>query len=302
MSRGAALKTCAAVGLATFACAAPASAGITQYGELGIAYEQTTTNFVTPPSRAQQSSYNPCDIGDAEGLSLLSGGGWVYDSDPMVTPFEPGQAYFVGLKFRSQVSPKTPESWHEIVDNVSTNNSLGLGELTVCGDVSGVSYQKQKGTIAKKDSGSVKASCPGGKNVLGGGGVVKGPLGKPRLVGSFPIDDGDGNDAPDDGWRAIGYNGTKKERKILAYAICAPVDELDYLTGTAAVFQPRLTATMFCAGGKYAIGGGFRVRNDLAKARVVESRTEPPGSLWRVTADTLSPQQNRVDLYAICHA
>ncbi len=36
----------------------------------------------------------------------------------MVTPFEPGQAYFVGLKFRSQVPPKTPESWHEVIDNV----------------------------------------------------------------------------------------------------------------------------------------------------------------------------------------
>ena len=302
MSRGAVLKACVASGLAVLAFAPPAGAGVTQYGDLGLVYEQTTTNFITPPSRAQQSSYNPCDVGDAQGLPLLSGGGWVYDTDPMVTPFDPGQAYFAGLKFRSQVPPRAPESWHEIIDNVSTNSSLGLGELTVCGDVPGVTYNKGKGIARGKDSGSAKAHCPSGSRVLGGGGVVKGRLGKPRLVGSFPVDDGDGNAVPDDGWRAIGYNGSKKERKIVAYAVCAPVDDLTYLQGSASVFQPRLTATVFCPGGEHAIGGGFRIRGDLANARAVESRTEPPGSLWRVTADTLGSNVLKADLYVICHA
>jgi len=301
MKRGAVFGICLAAGAALLAGAAPAGAGVTQYGDLGLVYEQTTTNFILPPSRREQSSYNPCDLGDAAGLPLLSGGGWVYDSDPLVTVFEPGQAYLVGLKFRSQVLPNTPESWHEIIDNVSTNNSLGIGELTVCGDVSDVSYVKQKASVPKKDSGSAKASCPSGKNVLGGGGVVKGRFGKPRLVGSFPIDDADGNDTPDDGWQAIGYNGAKKKRNLFAYAVCAPVDELSYLSGGAAAFQPRVTATISCAAGEHAIGGGFRVRGNLAKARVVESRTEPPGDLWRVTADTLSSNKLKLDLYAICH-
>ena len=301
MKRGG-FGTCVATGVAVLAFAAPAGAGITQYGDLGLVYEQTTTNFSPPPSRGEQSSYDPCDVGDATGLPLLAGGGWVYDSDPMVTPFEPGQAYLAGIKFRSQLPPKTPESWHEIIDNVSTNDSLGLGELTVCGDVNNVSYVMQKAFIPRKDSGSVKASCPSGKNVLGGGGLVKGPLGKPRLVGSVPVDDADGNDAPDDGWRAIGYNGSKKERKVFAYAICAPIDDLNYLSGAAGGFQPRLGAAIFCTPGEHAIGGGFRVRGDLAKARVIESRTEPPGDLWRVTADTLSSDELNIDVHLICHA
>ncbi|MDQ2676287.1 MAG: hypothetical protein M3Y34_05710 [Actinomycetota bacterium] len=288
--------------MAALLCASPAGAGVTQHGDLGLVYEQTTTNFAPPPSRGTQSSYNPCDAGDTEGLPLLSGGGWVYDSDPLVTPFDPGQAYFVGLKFRSQLQPNTPESWHEVIDNVSSNTSLGMGELTVCGDVNDVSYQKGKAAIPRKDSGSATARCSGGDHVLGGGGLVKGRFGKPRLVGSYPIDGADGNETPDDGWRSVGYNGAKKKKRLFAYAVCAPLDGLEYREASAQTGSERLQAEIFCGPGEHAIGGGFRTRGDLSAARAVESRTEPPGDRWRLTVDSFAPNGVRADFHVICHS
>jgi hypothetical protein len=281
-----------------------ADAGITTYGDLDITYEQTTTSFSPPPSRAQQSSYQPCDTGLRDGLLLLSGGGWIADTDPMVTPFELGQAYFAGLKFRSQVPPSEPDSWHEIVDNVSANGSLSLGEVTVCGDVSGLSYESTHKPVGKKDTGSYKAKCGGGEHVLGGGGVMKGRFGKPLLLGSSPYDGRDAGEAFDDGWKVTGYNGTTRTRKIHAYAVCAPLTGLDYLDGAfTASPGSRWTSQVACGAGTYAIGGGFGLDGPLKKARLVQSRTQPPGSGWNVTVDNLSASKTLgLDVFAICHA
>ena len=172
---------------------ASADAGVVFYGELSLAYEGTTTNFPPAPARGAQSSYRQCGFGDYDGLSLLAGGGEVYDSDPMTTPFDPGQAYIVTLRPRSQIPPAKPDSWHEVIDNVSMNDSLSLTERTICGNVKGVRYVNRSKPSPGKQRSSAKASCPSGTHVLGGGGRPKGPFGKQKLVTSAPFDDDDAN-------------------------------------------------------------------------------------------------------------
>ena len=41
-----------------------------------------------------------------------------------------------------------------------------------------------------------------------------------NLASTNPIDDADSDVVPDDGWKAVAYNGSGSRQKLTAYAIC----------------------------------------------------------------------------------
>ena len=99
------------------------------YGALGLAYEQTTTNFIDPPERRDQSAYHPCG-GGTPGI-YVSGGGWL-EGNPT---FNIGEAGFASLYPYDQLNDSKPDGIREVIDNTSQNTQIQLGESTVCGDV-----------------------------------------------------------------------------------------------------------------------------------------------------------------------
>lgn len=292
--------------LSLCALAPTAEAGLTRYGNLELAYSQTTNaGGPPPPLRNEHATYSPCGGNSSAGLSLLSGGARIFDSDPLVTPYNIGQAWVVSLFPTGQIKPAGPDSYSAVYDNRSANASLTRGDAAVCGDVNGLAYPLTDKRTSKRGRTVLKAPCPGSKHVLGGGVRATGPFLSQRVVGSAPYDSADPGKKRDDGWRAVVDNLSGKKRKMTAAAVCGAVNGLSYRTvGFDAPKRERAHAEASCPAGQYVIGGGASHGGKVGKVSVVA--TYPDGEAthdhWYVEVDNLSRKRLSGRVYAICHS
>jgi hypothetical protein len=302
----------AGIAIATLgACAlvpATASAGLARYGDLQLAYTQTTNSGgIPPPIRNEHSTYSPCGSGSSAGLAMLAGGGRIYDADldPLETPFKLGQAWNVSLYPVSQIPPPAPDSIHQVADNRSSNASLSRGDGAVCGDVGNRSHVTNDKRSRKRGRTTVKVSCPGGKHVLGGGGLASGPFLSQRMVATAPFDSGDRGAKPDDGWRFTVDNLSNRMRKITAHAICAQVGGLTYVSKRfKAAKRKRKHAEASCPNGEFVIGGGLTHHGKVGKVSIVETYfdAEITHNHWYAEVDNLSRKRFKGRIHAICHS
>jgi hypothetical protein len=118
-----------------------------------------------------------------------------------------------------------------------------------------------------EDLSRARVKCPGRSHVLGGGGT----LGKPAtsaLIASFPIDTGDQDTKPDDGWEAWGY--APVDDKLRAFAVCShhkpayhvATDSLNPGSGS------RLSA--MCDAGQHLLGVGGRAGSAPSQTALVQ--------------------------------
>jgi hypothetical protein len=84
-----------------------------------------------------------------------------------------------------------------------------------------LSYRFDEGTLPSTPRArKLTARCPDNRHILGGGASAgQGSVGAAYVSSSFPIDDGDRGNAPDDGWRARVYGSDQDD--ALAVAVCA---------------------------------------------------------------------------------
>jgi hypothetical protein len=269
------------------------------YGTLGLAYERSTTNFIDPPERRDQSAYHPCG-GGTPGI-FVSGGGWL-EGNPT---FNIGEAGFASLYPVDELGNARPDGIREVSDNTSHNNQIQLGESTVCGEVQDRTYVSHKEPSPGRERSSAKVGCPNGTHVLGGGGKSGGKFKSQRLVGSSPFDDDDANDDPDDGWRIAVDNMRRHARSITAYATCAPVSGVSYASSSAKVpDHTRAILKAFCPGGEYATGGGLSQTGPFGKVKLIESRFEELAAHdgWFGGIDNISNRKAPLKAFTICHA
>jgi hypothetical protein len=65
-----------------------------------------------------------------------------------------------------------------------------------------------------------RVACANDEHVTGGGAHISGLQDHGRLVASFPDDDADPDDVPDDGWQVRAYNVGGADKQVTAFAIC----------------------------------------------------------------------------------
>jgi hypothetical protein len=75
-------------------------------------------------------------------------------------------------------------------------------------------------TMFAPGSGTAVARCGANRSVAGGGVFVSGSVLEAPLVRSAPIDLGDADDVPDDGWSAKALNESGLGKTVVAHAIC----------------------------------------------------------------------------------
>jgi hypothetical protein len=82
----------------------------------------------------------------------------------------------------------------------------GVAVASDLGDAGGVSYRLDHHRFDPGEHSHAEAACPKGKHVAGGGFVIASPNspGTYPVNDSFPVDRGDGDRRPDDGWRVTG--------------------------------------------------------------------------------------------------
>jgi hypothetical protein len=158
-----------------------------------------------------------------------------------------------------------------------------------------------------EDLSRARVKCPGrASHVIGGGGT----LGKPAsstLIASFPIDTGDQDTKPDDGWEAWGY--APVDDKLRAFAVCShhkpayhvATETLDPGSGS------RVSAE--CGDGHHLLGVGGRADSAPSQSALVELATpddlnhdqvyDEAGAIFARNALT-APTAVDSQAYAIC--
>ena len=97
----------------------------------------------------------------------------------------------------------------------------GPPERANLGTAGGMLYKTDFQVIGAGQQGGGTAECPNDRHVTGGGLQASGFNGDATHVNSsFPDDDDDGNDTPDDGWTGVVDNGDNDSQTVTVYAIC----------------------------------------------------------------------------------
>ena len=81
-------------------------------------------------------------------------------------------------------------------------------------------YRKASVTVPAGKSAGIRAFCPVGRPVLGGGVRVSGPGDASHVIDSRPIDTRDSGTVPDDGWRGAASNTSDQALTLTVHAVC----------------------------------------------------------------------------------
>jgi len=119
----------------------------------------------------------------------------------------------------SEVAPFDGDDGDEKPDDMIAVRLLAQADDTatffaICADVH-VKYVEKAKESASSEVDSVKAKCPSGRHLVGGGGNA----GNKFLGSSFPYDSKDDGNKPDDGWKATAYG--VPATTIEAIAVCS---------------------------------------------------------------------------------
>ena len=218
-----------------------------------------------PRGSANGLTYRSADFGDA------SGGDYTVTTCPGSKLVSGGGAYAGGSAAEARLiesgpyphpnADKAPErgSWTASIFNDNTGAPKVLTGYAIC-----TSPRKVVRRVATRDGaapGLVTASarCPAGSSVMGGG-ISQTSEAQARLLASAPLDGGDRDGRPDDGWRATSQLDALRD--LVVYAVCQRGrrgKRLTYRTNRG----PSETGISFvrarCPGGGAPTGGGARI-------------------------------------------
>jgi hypothetical protein len=127
----------------------------------------------------------------------------------------------------------------------------------------GISYASKKISVpaAQTPAGAFRryvAKCPKGTRVIGGGERNDSAFDQVRMAQSYPVDDGDPNSAPDDGWGVLLQNVADVKHTGKAYAVCAAVKPTYISAGFMIAASSQDDNEVDCPAGRHIAAGGTR--------------------------------------------
>ena len=150
-------------------------------------------------------------------------------------------------------------------------------------------FEPQAGSLE-----TLKAKCPAGTHVWGGGHYNTGTFEQALPRHSYPYDSGDKGTAPDDGWKA--QISVIDGVEVRVHATCAELRP-QYEVGSLPVAPMAQGSTEIpCAEGFEAVAGGTN-----GSAELVESRNGPAfGFGWFVSGDNYTLNPTTMQTFAVC--
>ena len=149
-------------------------------------------------SSGNRSAREHCSKG-----KVVGGGGFIATSDS-----------FLGSTY-----PRSESQWRIRV--FDTIGGIGGMEIwVICARGMPVSIAEKSVEVPPGEARAVVARCDAGEHVTGGGVNGSRVASDMNLYGSYPIDLGDPDAIPDDGWQGNAYNRSGVPKVLRAYAIC----------------------------------------------------------------------------------
>jgi len=212
----------------------------------------------------------------------------------------------------SQPEPKPGGFSHGALDWRSaaqhlTQPQTDIGFYAVCkkSGKSGLKYRTRTRSIKPAAERTVKAACPDGYQVIGGGLLSA----DPSVLATVPYDSGDANAKQDDGWKVRAVSDYPLKTDLTTFAVCLESGawDLAYEDGGANhnIFVDPNSTLLFerlCDSGDSVIGGGGEMLGPATNGRIHESY---PGGIvpedgWSVGLTNLTASTATGRAYAIC--
>jgi hypothetical protein len=180
-----------------------------------------------------------------------------------------------------------PDAWAADVFNIS-GAQKSFTAFAICKNRGAVARRFKIGSVAGPGAGTVTVKCPEGKHVGGGGAYVAGSVTTGYVNRTHPIDTGDRDSKPDDGWRARLYTTSASTISTTAFVLCVP-RSLRYRTATGGAFD----SFNDCPEGGHATGGGYSISGDPATAQLysiypfAETANPPDAGFYTAAYDSV---------------
>ena len=271
--------------------AAPGASEATDLGTVdGISYVLTPSSG-TPPASATGDAVCP------NATRPLGGGFWagnvsftsrVYNSYPadVMAPLGPQMQETYRSTFWLPSGPTTQVESYGICSGAEVQYRLDRGDLP-----------------ATPQALKLTANCPASQHVVGGGATAgqSGSIADAYVNSSYPIDDGDRNRTPDDGWRARLYGASQLD--AAAIAVCAETKP----RYRRLVSASNEITVIDCPANRHVLGAGLKVHGDpstawMRSATLIDDVSDEPDTVPDdvVGFDETAESGRRVTAHAIC--
>ncbi len=200
----------------------------------------------------------------------------------------------------------TPDDgWLALMDNQAAGK-VPVKLHVVCSGKEHTYAESSSIAINSGQTQSASLTCATGRAVAGGI-EAGGGDDQQNLVRSHPIDTGDMDSVPDDGWLVTSHNVSVGQRSFRVHVVCA-AGNYEYVSKDKGIDGgERGKAKARCPGGSHVVGGGVDATGVLADAhlqstypRDLRDKGKVPDDAWQVRVDDLGAGGRTLTVHAIC--
>jgi hypothetical protein len=166
-----------------------------------------------------------------------------------------------------------------------------------------VRYATGRRSVGPGSAALVRAACPSGTHVAGGGADLSGSATQAYLNWSVPYDSNDADSRPDDGWRARAYNQGGPAKTLTVRATCVAANPRYRVRASS---NSGEAVGVDCPAGTHLMGGGGAIagaadNSFLTAIEPVGDGSGPPDDALLVAVHRFDPSPDYLAA-AVCKA
>ena len=197
------------------------------------------------------------------------------------------------------------DGWIVLMDNQAAEE-VPVKVHVVCSSKEHTYAEGNSVAVSSGQTQTATLTCGDG-HAIAGGMKAGGGIDQQNLVRSHPIDSGDLDSEPDDGWQVTSHNVSVGQRSFRVQIVCAKGD-YEYVSKAKGIdADQRGTVQARCPGGSHVVGGGANATGTLSGLhlqstypRDLGDKGKVPDDAWQVRADDLDIGGRTVTAHAIC--
>ena len=190
---------------------------------------------------------------------------------------------------------KPDDGWRAAAFDTRTV-SADVATYAICSNTK-VAYRSATRKVKPRKSAKLTAHCPAGTKDTSGG-VRTGDFDTVQISSSYPVDDGDANKKPDDGWRVRVFNRGARAT-VTAWAVCAKGTQVAYIESSVFPLEagtPSEVALSVVDDPLHITGGGASYPAKLSTPETRLTATVPTDAAFDVPDDAVPDDRMTLDV------
>jgi hypothetical protein len=190
---------------------------------------------------------------------------------------------------------KPDDGWQAAAFDTRTV-SADVATFAICSSAK-VVYRSTTKKVKGGRKAKLTAHCPAGTKDTAGG-VQTGDFDAVQISSSFPVDDGDANNKPEDGWGAQVFNRGSRAT-VTVWAVCAKGAKVAYIESTVFPLEPGTPSEVALSvfdDPLHVTGGGASYPAKLSTPETRLTATAPTDAAFDVPDDSVPDDRMTLDV------